>query len=142
MSLLIFSPQCNHSLDIISYINKHETLKQIVSYHNINKLGVPPQFKNKISRVPTMLTKNGKLLVGNEIKNWLESLLPVRDVEMAGFGSCNSTTFDGEGTDEIYYIERYGTSLPPEITTAFDKKNNRTLFDLYNVDYLNMAFCR
>ena len=71
MSLLIFSPQCNHSLDIISYINKHETLKQIVSYHNINKLGVPPQFKNKISRVPTMLTKNGKLLVGNEIKNWL-----------------------------------------------------------------------
>ena len=61
MSLLIYSPQCSHSLDVIQYINKHENLKQIVSYHNINKLGIPPQFKNKISRVPTMLTKNGKL---------------------------------------------------------------------------------
>ena len=73
MSLLIFSPQCNHSLDIIDYISKNETLKNIVSYHNINKLGIPPQYKNKITRVPTLLTKNGKMLVGNEIKNWLEN---------------------------------------------------------------------
>ena len=72
MSLLIYSPQCNHSLDIIDYINKHEQLKQIVKYHNINKMGIPPQYKNKITRVPTMLTKNGKLLVGNEIRNWLD----------------------------------------------------------------------
>jgi|TARA_X000000368_G_C23053934_1_gene722912 hypothetical protein len=132
MSLLIFSPQCNHSLDIISYINKHETLKQIVSYHNINKLGVPPQFKNKISRVPTMLTKNGKLLVGNEIKNWLESLLPVRDVEMAGFGSCNMTTLDGEGTDEIYDIDSYGTSLQPAMTPELEEKISRSVSDAYN----------
>ena len=132
MSLLIFSPQCNHSLDIISYINKHETLKQIVSYHNINKLGVPPPFKNKISRVPTMLTKNGKLLVGNEIKNWLESLLPVRDVEMAGFGSCNMTTLDGEGTDEIYDIDSYGTSLQPAMTPELEEKISRSVSDAYN----------
>ena len=132
MSLLIFSPQCNHSLDIISYINKHESLKQIVSYHNINKLGVPPQFKNKISRVPTMLTKNGKLLVGNEIKNWLESLLPVRDVEMAGFGSCNMTTLDGEGTDEIYDIDSYGTSLQPAMTPELEEKISRSVSDAYN----------
>ena len=132
MSLLIFSPQCNHSLDIISYINKHETLKQIVSYHNSNKLGVPPQFKNKISRVPTMLTKNGKLLVGNEIKNWLESLLPVRDVEMAGFGSCNMTTLDGEGTDEIYDIDSYGTSLQPAMTPELEEKISRSVSDAYN----------
>ena len=132
MSLLIFSPQCNNSLDIISYINKHETLKQIVSYHNINKLGVPPQFKNKISRVPTMLTKNGKLLVGNEIKNWLESLLPVRDVEMAGFGSCNMTTLDGEGTDEIYDIDSYGTSLQPAMTPELEEKISRSVSDAYN----------
>ena len=132
MSLLIFSPQCNHSLDIISYINKHESLKQIVSYHNINKLGVPPQFKNKISRVPTMLTKNGKLLVGNEIKNWLESLLPVRDVEMAGFGSCSMTTLDGEGTDELYDIDSYGMSLQPAMTPELEEKISRSVSDAYN----------
>ncbi|BCV07091.1 MAG: hypothetical protein Ct9H90mV1_0570 [Prasinovirus sp.] len=132
MSLLIFSPQCNHSLDIISYINKHESLKQIVSYHNINKLGIPPQFKNKISRVPTMLTKNGKLLVGNEIKNWLESLLPVRDVEMAGFGSCSMTTLDGEGTDELYDIDSYGMSLQPAMTPELEEKISRSVSDAYN----------
>ncbi len=132
MSLLIFSPQCNHSLDIISYINKHESLKQIVSYHNINKLGIPPQFKNKISRVPTMLTKNGKLLVGNEIKNWLESLLPVRDVEMAGFGSCSMTTLDGEGTDELYDIDSYGMSLQPAMTPELEEKISRNVSDAYN----------
>ena len=132
MSLLIFSPQCNHSLDIISYINKHESLKQIVSYHNINKLGIPPQFKNKISRVPTMLTKNGKLLVGNEIKNWLESLLPVRDVEMAGFGSCSMTTLDGEGTDELYDIDSYGMSLQPAMTPELEEKISRSVNDAYN----------
>ena len=27
MSLLIYSPQCNHSLDIIDYIQKNENLK-------------------------------------------------------------------------------------------------------------------
>ena len=132
MSLLIFSPQCNHSLDIISYINKHESLKQIVSYHNINKLGIPPQFKNKISRVPTMLTKNGKLLVGNEIKNWLASLLPVRDVEMAGFGSCSMTTLDGEGTDELYDIDSYGMSLQPAMTPELEEKISRSVSDAYN----------
>ena len=41
MSLLIYSPQCNHSLDIIDYISKNEQLKSIVSYHNINERGIP-----------------------------------------------------------------------------------------------------
>ena len=76
MSLLIYSPRCKHSMDIIEYISKHQQLKQLVHYHNVNTQGVPPNYKNKISRVPTMLTKNGKILVGIEIKNWLDSLLP------------------------------------------------------------------
>tara|TARA_B100000902_G_C27218721_1_gene868442 strand:+ start:161 stop:577 length:417 start_codon:yes stop_codon:yes gene_type:complete len=132
MSLLIYSPQCNHSLDIINYIQKHENLKKIVSYHNINKLGVPPQFKSKISRVPTMLTKNGKFLVGNEIKNWLESLLPVKELDMVGFGSCSMTTLDGEGTDEMFGIDDYGTSLQPPMTAELEEKINRSVNDAYN----------
>ena len=132
MSLLIYSPQCNHSLDIINYIQKHENLKKIVSYHNINKLGVPPQFKNKISRVPTMLTKNGKFLVGNEIKNWLESLLPVKELEMVGFGSSSMTTLDGEGTNEMFGLDDYGTSLQPPMTAELEEKINRSVNDAYN----------
>ena len=132
MSLLIYSPQCSHSLDIINYIQKNENLKQIVSYHNINKLGIPPQFKSKISRVPTLLTKNGKLLVGNEIKNWLESLLPVKELEMAGFGTCAMTTLEGESTDDMFGIDSYGVSLQPPMTSELEEKISRSVNDAYN----------
>ena len=135
MSLLIYSPQCNHSLDIIDYIQKNENLKQIVSYHNINKLGIPPQFKSKISRVPTMLTKNGKLLVGNEIKNWLESLLPVKELEMAGFGTCSMTTLEGgQSIDDMFGIDSYGVSLQPPMTAELEEKISRSVSDAYNVE--------
>ena len=132
MSLLIYSPQCNHSLDIIDYINKNPQLKQIVQYHNINKLGIPPQYKNKITRVPTMLTKNGKLLVGNEIKNWLESILPAQDWETCGFGECSMTTLDGEGTDELFSLDSYGMSLQPAMTKELEEKINQSVSDAYN----------
>ena len=132
MSLLIYSPQCNHSLDIIDYINKNPQLKQIVQYHNINKLGIPPQYKNKITRVPTMLTKNGKLLVGNEIKNWLESILPAQDWETCGFGACPMTTLDGEGTDELFSLDSYGMSLQPAMTKELEEKINQSVSDAYN----------
>lgn len=133
MSLLIYSPQCSHSLDVIDFINKHEQLKNIVSYHNINKLGIPPQYKNKISRVPTMLTKNGKFLVGNEIRNWLQSLLPVKDLDVAGFGSCIMTTLeDGEGTNEMFEIDSYGVTLQPAMTPELEEKISRSVSEAYN----------
>ena len=74
MSLLIYSPRCKHSMDVIEYINKVPQLKQLVHYHNINTQGIPPNYRNKINRVPTMLTKNGKILVGNDV-HVLRSLL-------------------------------------------------------------------
>ena len=134
MSLLIYSPQCNHSLDVIDYINKHPQLKQIVRYHNINQLGIPPQYKNKITRVPTMLTKNGKLLVGNEIRNWLESLLPTQELETCNFsgGGCSSTTLDGEGSGEIFGLDDYGRSLQPAMTPELEEKINQSVSDAYN----------
>src|SRR5210317_295766 len=107
MSLLIYSPRCKHSMDVIEYINKHQQLKQLVHYHNINTQGIPSNYKNKINRVPTMLTKNGKILVGNEIKNWLDSLLPRREIEHGGFGGgCSMTTLDGNDKDSnMFYLD-------------------------------------
>ncbi len=134
MSLLIYSPQCNHSLDVIDYINKHPQLKQIVRYHNINQLGIPPQYKNKLTRVPTMLTKNGKLLVGNEIRNWLESLLPTQELETCNFsGACSSTSLDdNEGSGELFGLDNYGRSLQPAMTQELEDKINQSVSDAYN----------
>lgn len=131
MSLLVYSPKCNHSLDLLDFINRHAQLKQIVHYHNINTMGIPPQYKSKINRVPTMLTKNGKILVGNEIKNWLESLLPVQDV--CGLdGRCSMTTIIGdEGSDGIFNLDDYGQSLQPAMTPELEAKIGRDVSEAY-----------
>ena len=128
MSLLIYSPRCKHSMDVIEYINQHQQLKQLVRYHNVNTQGIPPSYKNKINRVPTMLTQNGKILVGNEIKNWLDSLLPPIEVvhsPIGGFG-CGMTTLDGDApTSDIFSIEDYGRALQPPMTKELEQKISR-----------------
>ena len=127
MSLLVYSPRCKHSMEIIEYINRHTQLKQIVHYHNVNTQGVPPAYKNKITRVPTMLTKNGKILVGNEIKNWLESLLPNKEIEHCGLGGmCSMTVLDSNDNDhDIFSLDNYGQSLQPAMTRELEEKINR-----------------
>lgn len=131
MSLLLYSPKCSHSVDLINYINKHAQLKQIVQFHNVNTMGIPPQYRAKITRVPTMLTKNGKILVGKEIQNWLESLLPVQDLDTCDFGSCNMTTLDGEGSTTMFGLDEYGRSLQPAMTPELEAKISRSVEDAY-----------
>ncbi len=138
MSLLVFSPKCKHSMDVLTFINSHSQLKQIVQYHNVSELGIPPQYRSKITRVPTMLTKHGKILVGKEIHNWLESLLPVQDLETCGFGgSLNTTTLDGEGTSDMFTIEEYGRSLQPPMTAELEAKISRKVEDSAYTDIKN-----
>ena len=114
-------------MEVIEYINQHKQLKQIVHYHNINTEGIPPAYRNKISRVPTMLTKNGKILVGNEIKNWLDSLLPTEELSNWGFsGGCSMTTLDGDDNDtSVFSLDNYGQSLQPAMTRELEEKINR-----------------
>ena len=127
MSLLIYSPRCKFSMEVIEYINQHKQLQQLVHYHNINTQGIPPAYRNKITRVPTMLTKNGKILVGSEIKNWLVSLLPNREIQNCGFGGgCSMTTLDDEDNDtELFALDSYGQSLQPAMTRELEEKINR-----------------
>jgi hypothetical protein len=116
-------------MDVIEYVNKHPQLKQLVGYHNINTQGIPPAYKNKITRVPTMLTKNGKVLVGGEIKNWLDSLLPNKEVGNWGFsGSCSMTTLDSDENDsEMFSLDSYGQSLQPAMTRELEEKINKNV---------------
>jgi len=114
-------------MDIIEYIQGHTQLKQLVHFHNVNTQGIPKNYQNKINRVPTMLTKNGKILVGNEIKNWLDSLLPKKDIEHGGFGgSCSMTTLDGNDRyPNMFYLDNYGQSHQPAMTKVLEEKINR-----------------
>lgn len=137
MSLLIYSPKCSHSLDIIDYIKRRPQIAQLVNYHNVNTQGIPPQYAHKITRVPTLLTKNGKFLVGNEIKNWLESLLPNNDIGSCDFGMCSMTSLDGEGNSDIFGLDDYGRSLQPPMTAELEEKINRDVSQTYSNNIKN-----
>lgn len=128
MSLLIYSPRCKHSMNVIEYINDIPQLKQLVHYHNINTQGIPPQFRNKINRVPTMLTKNGKILVGAEIKNWLDSLLPKKDIEhgeIRSFGGSMTMIDGNDANSGMFRLDEYGKTLQPAMTKELEEKINR-----------------
>ena len=97
MSLLIYSPKCDHCKDIIEFIQKNPALKSLVSYHNIHTQPIPPHYRNQINRVPTLLTKNQKFLVGQEIKAWLRSLLPPDEITNCSLkGTCGVSIDGGE----------------------------------------------
>lgn len=133
MSLLLFSPKCAHSMELVEYVNGNGQLRQLVQFHNVNALGIPPQYRAKITRVPTMLTKNGKILVGREIHNWLDSLLPVQELDTwSGFGKCDMTSLeDNESSAQLFGLDEYGRSLQPAMTPELEAKINRSVSDAY-----------
>jgi hypothetical protein len=115
-------------MDIVEYIQKEPQLKQLVHYHNINTHGVPPDYRNKINRVPTMLTKNGKILVGNEIRNWLDSLMPKKEFAHSSIrdSGWSMTSLDGKDTNtNMFRLDDYGQSLQPAMTKELEEKINR-----------------
>ena len=138
MSLLIFSPKCQHSRELIDFVRARPQLAQLVHYHDVNRQGIPPEYKKKITRVPTMLTKNGKILVGSEIKAWLMSLLPNEDVsfdDIAGF-SCSMTSLEND--EEVrngggaFELDRYGSTMQPAMTPELEAKINQSVSDAFN----------
>jgi hypothetical protein len=133
MALLLFSQKCAHSRDIIEFIQGNAQLAQIVRYHDVNRQGVPQQYQNKITRVPTMLTTNGKMLVGAEIKQWLESLLPPTELEncQLGGGCGFASSLEGEDDQGLFNLGNYGQSLQPAMTSDLRAKIEQKVTDAY-----------
>ena len=123
--ILVFSPKCQHSLEILRYLDANPQLKQIVQMHDVSQLGVPPQYARQINRVPTLLTKNNQVLVGKEVRTWLESLLPnnLVNCELRGKG-CSFSSFDGTEDDDgdFFELNSYGRPLQPAMTPELQAK--------------------
>jgi hypothetical protein len=130
-ALLVYSPKCKHSIEILQFLDTVPQLKQMVQIHDVNRLGVPPQYARQITRVPTMLTKDRKILVGNEIRAWLDSLLPAKFTTCDLF-SCKSfggglASLDGSegGDDGMFSLDNYGQTLQPAMTKELQDKINK-----------------
>ena len=134
-ALLIYSDKCGHCKEVIAYVNSNPQLTQIVRYHNVNTLGLPQQYQKQITRVPTLLSKNGKILVGKEIKQWLSSLLPVEFTSCSLGGGFGCSNLEGEEEDgSIFSLDNYGQSLQPAITPELQARISQSVNDAYNTN--------
>jgi hypothetical protein len=134
--VLVFSPKCNHCNDLIAYLDKHPQFNGMIKFHNINTQGMPASLKSHVKSVPTMLTKNGKVLTGKEIQNYLQSLLPNKELSNYNFSSGglgNFSSIDGEDDSEIGFdINNYGQSLQPAMTAKLEALISRDVKEAYS----------
>lgn len=118
MALLVYSDKCKWSAETIQFIKSQPTLLEIVRFHNVNTNGVPSK---KITRVPTLVTNEGKMLVGQEVKAWLVSMIPTDFDSWDGSGNLCSN-LDGSENTGLFDLEQYGATLAPQMTPELEEK--------------------
>ena len=132
-ALLIYSNKCNHCQDVIEYIQENKPLQGLVQFHELSQ-GIPPKYQNKIERVPTLLTTNGKMFVGKEIKQWLFSLLP-NNIECCDLTTnCSMSNIEDDPNDNggLFSLDNYGQSLQPMMTKELEAKINKKVSDAFD----------
>jgi hypothetical protein len=129
MATLVYSDRCQYSAQILKDIQSNPALLHIVRFHNVTTHGVPSK---QITRVPTLVTNDGKILVGQEVRAWLQSMLPVPEVEGADYGPA-TTMIDGSDnpTEGMFDFDSYGASLAPPMTPELEKKISQKVQDAY-----------
>lgn len=120
MALLVFSDRCQYCQEILKFVNSEPSIQPVLRFWNITTQGVPSK---KITRVPTLVTNEGKMMVGSEVRAWIESMIP-SDIE--SFATDNfSFNLDGsDNSDNVFNLDRYGSSLQPTLTPELEAKIN------------------
>lgn len=128
MVLLIYSERCKYCNDLIMYIRSQPVFLTLVRFHNINTHGVP----NGLTRVPTLITDDGGSIIGGDIKNYLDSLLP-SNIESAVLGNeISATHLDGTvDFNNFFTNDSFGMSLAPPMTPELEEKIKRNVQDAY-----------
>ena len=119
MALLVYSDRCQYSHEILKYIQSQPALMPIVRFWNVTTQGVPHK---RITRVPTLVTNDGKMLVGKEVQAWLESMVPATFESWDTSGGAGCYNLDGSACDDLFDISRMGQILQPELTPELEKK--------------------
>ena len=117
-------------MNVIDFIKENKPLHNIVTFHDVNVRGIPPNLQNKITSVPVLITKDGGLLSGKEIIPWFQNLLPS---EFTGIGGGVSSQ-DLDGNDEIgdfFALEDYSKDLAAPMTKDLQNKIDMKVNDAY-----------
>lgn len=127
MALLVYSDKCKWSQEIIVFIKSQPALIEIVRFHNVTTQGVPSK---KITRVPTLVTNDGDMKVGSDVKTWLTSMIPCEFESWDESGTL-CTNIDGSDAPGMFELESYGASLQPTITPDLEQKISSSVMDAY-----------
>lgn len=127
MALLVYSDKCKYSQEIIAFIKTQPALIEIVRFHNVTTSGVPSK---KITRVPTLVTNEGNMCVGAEVKAWLVSMIPT-DFESWDCSGSMCTNLDGSESVDLFELDKYGESLQPVLTPELEAKIAMNVQDAY-----------
>lgn len=126
MALLVYSDKCRYCLETMSYIKTQPSLLQILRFHNVSTHGVP---SGKITRVPSLVTNEGKLYEGADVRDWLESMIPMDIVSFSDTKFAITNLDDMEGTSSMFDLDMYGVPLQPHLTPDLKKKIEKKVND-------------
>ena len=137
MALLVFSDRCQYSFELLNFIKSNPTLGPMIRYHNVSTHGRPanPQVK----RVPTLVTSEGNILVGGEVRNWLESMIPIEIENWSAGGILTASLDGGDGGRDMFELDSYGTSMQPMVTAELKAKMSKDVKDAYAGGYAYTA---
>jgi len=128
--MLVYSDRCQYSAQVIKEIQSNPALLHIVRFHNVSTHGIPSK---QVTRVPTLVTNDGKILVGQEVRSWLQSMLPVTEIEGNEGGFATSMIDGSENPDQdIFTFDNYGASLAPPMTPELEKKISQKVQEAYS----------
>lgn len=127
MALLVYSEKCKWSMEIIQFIKTQPALLEIIRFHNVSTQGVPSK---KITKVPTLVTNEGDMKVGGEVKAWLTSMIP-SDFESWDSSANFVSNLDGSEAPTLFELDRYGQSLQPILTPELEERISMNVNDAY-----------
>lgn len=131
MALLVFSDKCQFCYEILNFVKNNPTLGEMLRYHNVTTQGRPAS--DKITRVPTLVTTDGQMFVGAEVRNWLESMVPVEIETWDGRGVTTATLDGSDGGRELFALDSYGMSMQPILTPELKEKIGKSVTDAFQL---------
>ena len=120
---MFYSPRCEHCLEANKILENTPYADQI-EYLNVHQTEIPSEYRKELTHVPAIITNEGKLLVGAEVRQWALALIPA---EIESFDAKAIASFDGNPSivQGLFDLDSYGVPLAPPMTPELEAKINK-----------------
>ena len=122
-AIMLYSPRCQHCHEIFKLLDQCP-IKDQIKYQNIHEEPIPEDYRKALTHVPALITKDGRPLMGPEVKQWVLSMMPS---EVESFDHSSFASFDGNPNSApgLFDLESYGAPLAPMMTPELEAKINK-----------------